>query len=85
MGFNFKDEKCTQTLHLCPDMAELMRLFAVLLSDPISCGSTGIQRVLHPPSLTFQHLLPNSARIYYTTEGALFISMHLSTETASTL
>ena len=33
----------------------------------------------HAPSTAFRHLPPNSARIGYPTEGALFISVQLST------
>ena len=33
----------------------------------------------HTPSITFQHLPPNSARSGYAAEGALFISTQLST------
>ena len=34
----------------------------------------------HTPSIAFRHLPPNSARFSYATEGALFISAHLSTD-----
>ena len=36
----------------------------------------------HTPSIAFRHLLPNSARFSYATEGALFISPQLSTDAA---
>ena len=36
-------------------------------------------------SIVFQHLPPNSARIGYATEEALFIFMHLSTDAVSAL
>ena len=36
-------------------------------------------------SIAFRHLPPNSARFRYTTEGALFISAQLSSDTVSTL
>ena len=39
----------------------------------------------HSPSIAFQHLPPNSARFSYATEGALFISTQLSTDTVSAL
>ena len=39
----------------------------------------------HPPSIAFPHLPPNSARFSYTTEGVLFISAQLSTNTVSAL
>ena len=39
----------------------------------------------HTPSTAFQHLPPNSARFSYATEGALFISAQLSTDTVSAL
>ena len=39
----------------------------------------------HAPSTAFRHLPPNSARFRYATEGALFISAQLSTETVSAL
>ena len=37
------------------------------------------------PSLAFRHLPPDSARPGYATEGALFISAHLSTDAVSAL
>ena len=37
----------------------------------------------HTPSCAFRHLPPNSARFSYATEGALFISAHLSTDAVS--
>ena len=37
------------------------------------------------PSIAFRHLPPNSARIGYVTEGALFISAQLSTDAVSAL
>ena len=40
---------------------------------------------LHTPSIAFRHLLPNSARFSYATEGVLFISAQLSSDTVSTL
>lgn len=45
----------------------------------VRCGS--------PPTLSivFRHPPPNPARIAYATEGALFISVQLSTDAASTL
>ena len=39
----------------------------------------------HTPSIAFRHLPPNSARLSYATEGALFISAQLSTDSASAL
>ena len=39
----------------------------------------------HTPSVAFRHLPPNSARIGYVTEGALFISAQLSTDAVSAL
>ena len=39
----------------------------------------------HTPSIAFRHLPPNSARFSYATEGALFISMQLSTDVVSAL
>ena len=45
------------------------------------CGGV----VGHTPSIAFRHLPPNSARIGYATEGALFISAQLSTDAVSTL
>ena len=46
---------------------------------------TSSHSVYHTPSTAFRHLLPKSARFGYTTEGALFISMQLSTDAVSTL
>ena len=39
----------------------------------------------HTPSIAFRHLRPNSARFSYATEGALFISAQLSTDSVSAL
>ena len=39
----------------------------------------------HTPSVAFWHLPPNSARFSYATEGALFISVQLSTDMVSEL
>ena len=40
---------------------------------------------IHTPSIAFWHLSPDSARIGYFTEGALFISAQLSDDAFSTL
>ena len=40
---------------------------------------------VHILSITFQHLPPNSAGFGYATEGALFISVQLSTDAVGTL
>ena len=37
------------------------------------------------PGIAFRHLPPNSARFSYATEGALFISVQLSTNAVSAL
>ena len=39
----------------------------------------------HTLSIAFWHLPPNSARFSYAPEGALFISLQLSTDTVSAL
>ena len=39
----------------------------------------------HTPSIAFRHLPPNSARFSYATEGALFVSVQLSTDVVSAL
>ena len=39
----------------------------------------------HTPSIAFPHLPPNSARIGYTSEGALFVSTQLCTNAVSAL
>ena len=39
----------------------------------------------HTPSIAFRHLPPNSARFSYATEGALFISVQLSSDAVSAL
>ena len=39
----------------------------------------------HTPSIAFRHFRPNSARFSYATEGALFISMQLSSNVVSAL
>ena len=58
----------------------------------LSCAMTGTKfmshtnvHVAHTLSITFWHLPPNSARTSYATEGALFISAQLSTDTVSAL
>ena len=43
------------------------------------------QLSVHTPSTAFRHLLPNSARFGYATEGTLFISAQLSTDAVSAL
>ena len=48
-------------------------------------GGGGGEGLRHTPSIAFRHLPPNSARFGYTTEGALFISMQLSSDTVSAL
>ena len=45
---------------------------------------SSVHRV-YTPSIAFQHLPPNSARFSYATEGALFITMQLSTDAVNTL
>ena len=47
------------------------------------CMHVGIP--LHTASTAFWHLPPNSAKFSYATEGALFISAQLSTDTVSAL
>ena len=44
-----------------------------------------LQVICHIPSIAFWHLPPKSARFGYTTEGALFISVQLSTNAVSAL
>ena len=39
----------------------------------------------HTPNIAFRHLPPNSARFSYATEGALFISVQLSSDAVSAL
>ena len=43
------------------------------------------QSCCHIPNIAFRHLLPNSARSGYATEGALFTSAQLSTDAVSAL
>ena len=45
---------------------------------------SSVHRV-YTPSIAFRHLPPNSARFSYATEGALFITMQLSTDAVNTL
>ena len=57
-------------------------------SVKVSCLSDGKQSgevQAHTQSITFWHFPPNSARVAYATEGALFISMQLSTNVVSAL
>ena len=42
--------------------------------------STTIHSLQHTPSIAFQHFPPNSARFSYATEGALFISAQLASD-----
>ena len=49
-------------------------------SNPALCETLG-----HTPSTAFRHLPPNSARFGYATEGAFFISAHLSSDVVSAL
>ena len=47
------------------------------------CTHRGSEQLLgagHTPSTAFRHLPPNSARIGYATEGALFISAQTETD-----
>ena len=44
-----------------------------------------LQARAHTPSIAFRHLPPNSVRFSYATEGALFISVQLSTDAVSAL
>ena len=56
------------------------------LSCRPSCGAlcrNWREQLAHTPSVAFWHLPPNSARIGYATEGALFISAQLSTDAVS--
>ena len=50
-----------------------------VLKSAASVGGT------HTPSIAFRHLPLNSARIAYATEGALFISVQLSTDAVGAL
>ena len=43
-------------------------------------GGGGDLYVIHTPGIAFRYLPPDSARIGYATEGALFISAQLSTD-----
>ena len=52
---------------------------------PQTATTSTVEPPDHTPSLAFQHLPPNSARFGYATEGALFISALLSTDTVSAL
>ena len=50
-----------------------------------ACAHTPPKDRMHTPSTAFLHLPPNSARFSYATEGALFISVQLSSDVVSTL
>ena len=63
------------SLKLVPEMKEKRRY--------VQHG--GVRPLTHTPSIAFRHLPPNSARFSYATEGALFISAQLSTDTVSAL
>ena len=45
----------------------------------------GVCVYTHTPSIAFRHLPPNSARFSYAIDGALFISVQLSSDTVSAL
>ena len=47
--------------------------------------TTEVRLVPNTPSTAFRHLPPNSARFSYATEGALFISVQLSSDAVSAL
>ena len=49
----------------------------------LPCRIHDTDELLHTPSIAFRHLSPNSARIGYATEGALFISAQLSADAVS--
>ena len=49
------------------------------------CSECGSECGCHTPGIALWHLTPNSARIGYATEGALFISAQLSTDAISAL
>ena len=51
----------------------------------LPCWLHDTDELLHTPSIAFRHLPPNSARIGYATEGALFISAQLSADAVSAL
>ena len=55
------------------------------VGSSLSCHSTPTEPLGKTPSTAFRHLPPNSARIGYATEWALFISAKLSTDVVSAL
>ena len=55
--------------------------FNLYVWEPALC----LGHFTHTPSIAFRHLPPNSARIGYATEGALFTSSQLSTDAVSIL
>ena len=52
---------------------------------PVCCGWFSTPPPAHTLSIAFRHLPPNSARFSYATEGTLFISVQLSSDTVSAL
>ena len=54
-------------------------------THPFSAGNRRKEPWTHTPSIAFRHLPPISARFSYATEGALFISVQLSTDAVSAL
>ena len=50
-----------------------------------SVTASELQAWTHTLSIAFRHLPPNSARFSYATEGALFISVQLSSDAVSAL
>ena len=57
----------------------------VWVQDDDTCQDDKTKHKAHTPSIAFQHLPPNSARISYATQGALFISVQLSSDVVSAL
>ena len=61
-------------------------VFSTEVHNPLHAHLLALSHIYtHTPSTTFRHLPPNSARFSNAEEGALFISMQLSTDAVSAL
>ena len=66
------------------DYATKGQLILISMHSPPTVSASS-ERFGHTPSIAFRHLPPNSARLGYATEGALFISAQLSTDAVRAL
>ena len=85
MGTLFYEEQFLTDLSVCV-LAVKERHKSTLQFASAGCSRTAmIHSTANSPSIAFRHLPPNSARISYDIEGALFISAQLSTDAVSAI